>query len=267
MPLEAPGFHNTHIVIPTYNESGNIVRVIDAIAHTYSRPDLHVWVMDDNSPDGTADAVRSLRSRYPNVQVVVRTAHRGYGCAVADGMRAALAAGAGWVLTMDADFAHSPAVIGRILEAAAESDLVIGSRYLTDGSPAVQDWPLWRLWMSRFGNWYFRRMLRVTARDNTSGFRCWRAEMLARILAEELHATGYAFITESLFYAGWFGARVNEVSNLYLGRTEGESKLSPKVLLESLWTALRLRAVKAGWLSGPRTHQKPAPTPEGPAAP
>ena len=223
--------------------------------------------MDDNSPDGTADVVRALGIRYPNVQVVVRTTHRGYGCAVADGMRTALAAGAKWVLTMDADFAHSPAVIGKMLEAAAASDLVIGSRYLTDGRPAVQDWPLWRLLMSRFGNWYFRRMLRVAARDNTSGFRCWRADMLTRILNEELHTTGYAFLTESLFYAGWYNARVSEVSNLYLGRTQGESKLSPKVLLESLWTAFRLRAVRTGWISGPRTRRTPTPTPEGPPAP
>ena len=226
-----------------------------------SRPDVHVLVVDDNSPDGTANVVRDLGKRYPNVRVLVRESDRGYGNAVVAGMRAALSAGAEFVLTMDADFAHSPAVIDPMLKAAADADLVIGSRYMTDGRPAVQDWPLWRLAMSRFGNWYFRLMLRVTARDNTSGFRCWRAGLLRRILEQDLHTTGYAFITESLFYAGCFGARVAEVSNLYTGRTRGESKLSPKILLESLWTALRLRA-----LNGSRILQKPAPGRGRPAA-
>jgi dolichol-phosphate mannosyltransferase len=263
---QSPGFDNTHIVIPTYNERGNIVPLVEEIVGLYQRPDAHIWVVDDNSPDGTAEAVRRLGARYPNVRVIVRLHDRGYGNACVEGMRAALAAGAQWVLTMDADFAHSPGAIAAILKAAADADLVIGSRYLTDGRPAVKDWPWWRLWMSRSGNWYFRRMLRVTARDNTSGFRCWRAGLLSRVLAEDLRASGYAFITESLFYAGWFGARVAEVSNLYLGRTRGESKLSARILLESLWTAFRLRAMKAGLISGPRTRRKPAPNPGGRAA-
>ncbi len=249
-----PAFKNTCIVIPTYNERGNIAPVIEEIVRVARRPDVHVLVVDDNSPDGTAEVVRGLGRRYPNVGVLVRKDNRGYGSAVIAGMRAALDAGAQFVLTMDADFAHSPAVIDSILQAAASADLVIGSRYMNDGRPAVQDWPFWRLAMSRFGNRYFRLMLRVTVRDNTSGFRCWRGDLLRRVLEQDLHATGYAFITESLFYAGHFGARVAEVSNLYTGRTQGESKLSPKILLESLWTALRLRA-----LSGSRKLQKTAP--------
>jgi dolichol-phosphate mannosyltransferase len=235
-----PSFDNTYIVIPTYNESHNISLLVEEIVSRYNRPDVYIWVIDDNSPDGTAGVVRGLGKKYLNVQVLVRESNRGYGSSVAEGMRAALAAGAQWVLTMDADFAHSPAVIGQMLEAAMHADLVIGSRYAVDGSPAVQDWPLWRLLMSRFGNWYFRFMLKVTARDNTSGFRCWGGAFLTRILAEDLQATGYAFLTETLFYAGRFSGRITEVTNLYLGRTRGESKLSPKILLESLWTAFRL---------------------------
>lgn len=255
-------FRQAHVVIPTYNESGNIRAIVEAIAAASGRADLHIWVMDDNSPDGTAGVVESMRAAYPNLRAIVRTRNRGYGAAVAEGMRRALEAGAEWVITMDADFAHSPSILPAILECAAGgADLVIGSRYSGDGRPAVKDWPFWRLCMSRFGNWYFRTMLRVRARDNTAGYRCWRATMLRRILAEDLNATGYAFITESLFYAGWFGARVDEVPNLYLGRTQGESKLSARILLESLWTAFRLRAVKAGLISGPRSRPAPNPGP------
>ena len=252
---------NTHIVIPTFNESGNIVRLVEEIVRATGRPEVHIWVMDDNSPDGTAQAVHRLGERYPNVRVVVRRTGRGYGNAVLEGMRTALKAGAQWVLTMDADFAHSPDVIGKMLEVTSDADLVIGSRYLETGRPAIRDWPFWRLCMSRFGNWYFRLMLRVGARDNTSGFRCWRGELLERILQEDIHASGYAFITESLFYAGCFGARVREVTNLHLGRTRGESKLSPAILLESLWTALRLRAIKARPPGKPRESAPPAANP------
>lgn len=241
----SPGFDNTHIVIPTYNERGNIGRLVEEIVHTYGRADVQVWVMDDNSPDDTAGLVRELGKKYPNVNVVVRTADRGYGKAVAKGMRKALSAGAVWVITMDADFSHSPAVIGTMLEAARNADLVIGSRYAGEGEAAVKDWPLRRLWMSRLANWYFRFMLGVTARDNTSGFRCWRRDLLLKVLAEDLHASGYAFLTESLFYAAQAGGRIVEVTNLYQGRTEGESKMSAKVLLESVWTALRLRLRRA----------------------
>jgi len=235
-----PGFDNTHIVIPTYNERDNIGRLIEEIARLYGRDGVNVWVMDDNSPDGTGEVVVALGERFPNVQAIVRTAHRGYGNAVADGMRKALATGAEFVLTMDADFSHSPAVIGKMLDAARDADLVIGSRYMQAGRAAVEDWSQLRLRMSQLANWYFRAMLDISARDNTSGFRCWRSDLLEKVLAQNLHASGYAFLTESLFYAARAGARIVEVANLYQGRTHGESKLSTGVLLESVWTALRL---------------------------
>ena len=241
MTSPSADFGNTHIVIPTYNERENIGRLIEELVRIYQREDLHIWVIDDSSPDDTAGLAREIGEKYRNIRVVVRTANRGYGKAVAEGMRRALADGARWVITMDADLSHSPATIGKMMDAAREGDLVIGSRYADGGPAAVKDWALWRLGLSRIANWYFRMLLGVNARDNTSGFRCWRKELLAKVLATDLQANGYAFLTESLFYAARAGARIVEVPNVYQGRTCGESKLSANIMAESLWTAVRLR--------------------------
>jgi dolichol-phosphate mannosyltransferase len=230
-----------HIVIPTYNERANIVPLVEDIVRLYDWPDTHIWVADDNSPDGTAAVVAELGRKYRNIRCIVRTGQRGYGVAVADGMRAAMKAGARLVLTMDADYAHDPAAILPIVKAAAGADLVIGSRYLPGEENTIADWSLLRRWLSRCANTYVRVLTRVTARDATSGFRCWRVELLRDVLVQKPRATGYAFLPETLYYAGLIGARIHEVTNLYHGRVHGESKLTAAVVLESMWTPLRLR--------------------------
>lgn len=231
----------THIVIPTYNERHNIVLLIEQIAQLYQFPSLNVWVADDSSPDGTAEAVAELSSRYPNVHVIVRREDRGYGRASLDGIRAALAHGAEYVVTMDADFSHEPATIGKMLAAIESFDVVIGSRYVSSDESSVENWSALRLAGSRCMNTYVRLLTGVNARDATSGFRCYRADVLRKVLSAGRHATGFAFLPETLFLVGMAGARITEVSNLYQGRTRGESKLNWKILLEYLWIPLRLR--------------------------
>jgi dolichol-phosphate mannosyltransferase len=239
-PGMAQLLRDTHIIIPTYNEVENIVPLIEDIVRRYEWPEANIWVMDDNSPDGTGETVRSLAKSYPNVRAVIRCADRGYGRASAEGMRAAIDAGARFVLTMDADFSHSPETIGSLLGAAGTADLVIGSRYVFQERATVEDWSWPRLFLSRMANQYVRLMTRVVVRDATSGFRCWRAEMLGRVLGQT-HAAGYAFLPETLYHAGMLGARITEVANSYHGRIRGESKMNWRIVLESLWIPLRLR--------------------------
>ena len=230
------------IVIPTYNEALNITKIVPEIFACCQEPGLEICVVDDGSPDHTADQAESLGD--PRVHVLRRTGERGYGMACNDGIRFALAHGAEFIITMDADFAHQPSALNSMLQAAREADLVIGSRYL--GAHAkVEDWPLLRRLLSRFAGMYIRVMTGMPTRDPTTGFRCWRASFLRNIPLDELESKGYAYLYETLFFAGQRDARLREVDNTLIDRTEGESKMDTEVVLEALWLPLRLRL---GWL-------------------
>jgi dolichol-phosphate mannosyltransferase len=224
------------IVLPTYNERLNIEAISDGILrHDFAR----LLVVDDASPDGTADAAEALAARFPGrIDVMRRRGPRGLGLAYVDGLRHALASGVDAIGQMDADLSHDPAYLPDLMAALAQNDLVIGSRYLHGVS--VVNWPLHRLFLSVFANRYIRFVTGMTTRDCTSGFRIWRREALARMPLDHARANGYAFLTEMLFAAAKRKCRIGEVPIIFVERQKGYSKVSSGVLTESLWTPWRL---------------------------
>jgi dolichol-phosphate mannosyltransferase len=172
------------------------------------------------------------------VEVLHRTGPRGLGRSYVDGLRHALKGSARLIVQMDADLSHNPEYLPSLVEAAADHDVVIGSRYLTGVS--VVNWPLHRIFLSAFANRYVRAVTRVSATDCTSGFRCWRREALARLPLDSMVSNGYAFIVEMLFEASRQGCRIGEVPIIFVERRQGQSKVSGRVLAESLIVPWRL---------------------------
>jgi dolichol-phosphate mannosyltransferase len=226
------------IVLPTYNERPNLERVAERILeHSFTR----LLVVDDASPDGTGELADALAARWPGrVDVLHRKGPRGLGLAYVDGLTRALATDADVIVQMDADLSHDPKYLPDLASAAAEYDLVIGSRYLHGVS--VVNWPLHRLALSAFANRYIRFVTGLQAHDCTSGFRAWRRDALSRQPLDRLRANGYAFLTEMLFEAHRSGCRIGEVPIVFVERQEGYSKVSSRVLTESLVTPWRLIA-------------------------
>lgn len=224
------------IVLPTYNERLNLERVSEAIlAHPFTR----LLVVDDESPDGTGALADELAARWPGrFEVFHRRGPRGLGLAYVDGLRRAMASGVEAIGQMDADLSHDPAYLPSLVESLERHDLVIGSRYLQGVS--VINWPLHRIVLSAFANRYIRFVTGLGPRDCTSGFRVWRRDALARLPLEHARANGYAFLTEMLYQAARRGCRIGEVPIVFVERQEGYSKVSQKVLVESLLTPWRL---------------------------
>ena len=241
------------VVVPTYNERANIPTLV---AGLMKHDNVRVLVVDDNSPDGTADLAESLgRQHDGRVSVLRRTTNRGFGRSYIDGMKKALTEPVDLVCQMDADLSHDPAQLPDLVAATAHADMVIGSRYVPGGR--IVNWPVRRHMLSRFANIYIRTVTRVSARDCTSGYRCWRRTALAQLPLDEFFSDGYSFLVEMLFVAHRRGCRIAEVPITFVERREGESKVSRAVLLESAITPWRL-------ISSPRTSHKSAPT--GPSA-
>lgn len=224
------------IVLPTYNERLNLTRVAEGVMqHPYTR----LLVVDDESPDGTGELAEELAARWPGrIEVFHRRGPRGLGLAYVDGLRRALASDADAIGQMDADLSHDPSYIPSLVEALEHYDLVIGSRYLQGVS--VINWPLHRIMLSAFANRYIRFVTGLAPRDCTSGFRAWRRDALAKLPLQRARANGYAFLTEMLYEAARHGCRIGEVPIVFVERQEGYSKVSQKVLAESLWTPWRL---------------------------
>jgi dolichol-phosphate mannosyltransferase len=227
---------NVLVVVPTYNEGRNIHRVSTGVlAHPWTR----LLVVDDASPDGTADIAEALGNEFPGrLEVLRRKGPRGLGLAYVDGLSHALETNVAAICQMDADLSHDPAYLPALREALSTSDLVIGSRYIQGG--AIKNWPPHRLALSGFANRYIRTITGLSPRDCTGGYRMWRREALARIPIANAHANGYAFLTEMLYHAGRLGCRIREVPITFVERQEGYSKVSSKVLVESLITPWRL---------------------------
>ena len=226
------------VVLPTYNELPNLERVADGILrHPWAR----LLVVDDGSPDGTGRLADELAARSGGrMSVLHRTGPRGLGRAYVDGLRQALGSTADAVGQMDADLSHDPVYLPDLMAGLDQADVVIGSRYLHGVS--VVNWPLHRLALSVFANRYARVITRLTPRDCTSGFRCWRREALARIPLERIRSEGYAFLVEMLYEAVRAGCRVEEIPIVFVERRHGTSKLSKAVLLEAAATPWRLVA-------------------------
>jgi dolichol-phosphate mannosyltransferase len=230
------------LILPTYNERENLERIVRAaLPELASVADARILVVDDGSPDGTGEIADRLAAELPELEVLHRTAKEGLGRAYLAGFERALASGADLVLEMDADFSHDPADLPRLIEAAGDADLVLGSRYVRGGG--VTDWGLARLMLSRGGSWYARRVLRVPVRDLTGGFKCFRRETLEGIDYMNTHADGYGFQIELTYRAIKGGFRVKEVPIVFRDRQAGQSKMHARIAIEAVWKvpALRLR--------------------------
>jgi dolichol-phosphate mannosyltransferase len=224
------------VVVPTYNEKDNLpILAAGVLAH----PGFRLLVVDDGSPDGTGALADELALAHPGrVDVLHRTGPRGLGRSYIDGLQRAVASGADLVFQMDGDLSHNPEYLPAIAAAAAQYDVVIGSRYLNGVS--VVNWPLHRIFLSAFANRYVRMVTRISVSDCTSGYRCWRREALERLPLGSMVSNGYAFIVEMLFEASRRGCRIGEVPIIFIERQQGQSKVSGRVLLESLIVPWRL---------------------------
>lgn len=226
----------TVIVLPTYNERDNIVLFLEAV-HAVS-VDVDVLVVDDNSPDGTAELARHAGERLGGVRLLQRAGKAGLGSAYRDGFRQVLDEGYDVVVSMDADLSHDPAVIPTMLTLIdGGADVVIGSRYVPGGGTA--DWPVHRRLLSRWGNAYTRTVLGLGCRDSTSGFRAYRADALAAIEPDTTTAEGYAFLTELARRLTRRGFHVAETPIVFRDRTRGKSKMSARIVVESMWLVTR----------------------------
>ncbi len=227
---------NALVIVPTYNERANLPQLVEALMR---HAGLRVLVVDDQSPDGTGELADQLARRQAGrIEVLHRRGRRGLGRSYLDGFRAALAGSADVICQMDADLSHDPAQLPLLIGAAADADLVIGSRYVPGG--AIRNWPLHRRLLSRFANLYVRTVTRLRVRDCTSGFRCWRRGALAALPLDRIASDGYSFLVETLFMAARRGARVREVPIVFVERRHGQSKLSGAVLAESVLMPWRL---------------------------
>jgi dolichol-phosphate mannosyltransferase len=229
------------LILPTYNEAENIEPLVRAALPQLAAasPEHRVLIVDDNSPDGTGRIADRLAAEIEQVDVVHRPGKLGLGRAYLAGFERALAGDASLVLEMDSDFSHDPADLPRLIAAAADADLVLGSRYVEGGG--VQNWGLLRRLVSRGGSWYARVLLRVPVRDLTGGFKCFRREVLEAIDLEDVHADGYGFQIELTYRAVRAGFRVREVPIVFRERREGHSKMTARIALEAIWKVPALR--------------------------
>ncbi len=231
------------VCLPTYNERDNLEPMIEALSAVLGDED-RVLVIDDSSPDGTGRLADALAERLPFVDVLQRPRKEGLGPAYLAGFRHALAAGAELVLEMDCDFSHDPADVPRLIAAAEDAGLVLGSRYVAGGS--VRNWGAARRAISAGGSFYARTLLGVPVRDLTGGFKCFRRRVLETIDLDAITSRGYAFQIETTYRALRAGFRVVEIPIAFVDREVGGSKMSRSIVLEALWKvpALRLAALR-----------------------
>ena len=229
------------VVLPTYDEAENVVPLLDAVLAVVDRAglDAHLLVVDDGSPDGTAELAEAVGARDPRVSVLRRARKEGIGPAYRAGFRHALDAGAGLIVEMDCDFSHDPARLPALVAAAADADLVLGSRYVPGGG--VARWGAVRRAISRAGCLYAQMVLRVGVRDLTGGFKCFRREVLEAIPLDEVTAAGYGFQIEMTYRALVLGFRVVEVPIVFTERELGSSKMSRHIVWEAAALVPRLR--------------------------
>ncbi len=230
------------VCLPTYNERENLERVLRALGEVLG-PEDRVLVIDDASPDGTGAIADRLGAELGYVHVLHRGKKEGLGPAYLAGFHHALAQGAELILEMDCDFSHDPADVPRLLAAAEDADLVLGSRYASGGR--IENWSRLRRFVSAGGSLYARLLLGVPVRDLTGGFKCYRRAVLETMDLGDVSAKGYAFQIETTYRALRAGYRVVEVPITFVDRTQGSSKMSKTIFLEAVWKvpALRARAI------------------------
>jgi dolichol-phosphate mannosyltransferase len=229
------------VCVPTYNERENVEALVRALAEVLDTEQDAVLIVDDNSPDGTGEIADRLAEELPWVDVLHRAGKEGIGRAYLGAFPRALETGAAYVLEMDCDFSHDPAVVPRLIETCeAGADLALGSRYVEGGSTV--NWSALREFISRGGSLYARILLRAPVRDLTGGFKCFRREVLEAIDLDRVTADGYAFQIELTYRALRKGFRVVEVPITFADRELGGSKMSRAIVLEAMWKVPLLRA-------------------------
>ena len=228
----------TIVVIPTYDEIKNVAPMAKAVLGA-GVPNLELLFVDDNSPDGTGDAIEALMKTEPRIRCLHRAGKEGLGRAYVAGFAKALELGADLVIQMDCDFSHDPKDIQRLVEAATKADLVIGSRYVPGGS--TPGWPFKRRLISRAGGVVIRTVTGMPLRDPTGGFKCWRASTLRKIDFATVGSKGYSFQLEMNHRTWKAGCVIREIPITFTDRVEGSSKITPGIATESIKIALRLR--------------------------
>ncbi len=230
------------VIVPTFNERENLEKLIPLVLA--EDPEIEMLVVDDRSPDGTGRLVADMTRQHPGrVTLLERECREGLGPAYRDGFRWALGHGADIVVQMDADFSHAPAMLHEFFAAIADCDLVLGSRYVK--GITVVNWPIERLLISYFGNWYVRRVTGLPVRDATGGFKCWRRAALERIGLDRVRSNGYAFQIEMTYRAWRCGLRIRELPIIFVDRIAGDSKMNIRISVEALWIAWWLRLANA----------------------
>jgi dolichol-phosphate mannosyltransferase len=228
---------NTLVVVPTYNESENLTAIVAAIYAAL--PDTALLIIDDGSPDGTGALADGLRARYATLDVMHRQGKLGLGTAYVEGFRYALQHDYDIVFEMDADFSHDPRYLPDLLAAAANADLVIGSRYVPGGQ--TPDWGFSRRLISGFGNVFARTILRLPFRDCTAGFKCYRRAVVEAFDLDAIRLEGYAFQIETVYQAYRKGFRIVEVPIVFPDRKIGTSKMSRDIVAEAFTYVVRRR--------------------------
>lgn len=226
------------VIIPTYNESENIKKLIPEILKR-TNGDIDILIVDDNSPDGTSDVIRELQKTNQNIFLMTRPGKAGLGTAYVEGFKFALSKGYEYILQMDADFSHEPKEIKNFLKKVQDCDLVIGSRYI-DGV-RVLNWPLSRLFLSVFANLYTKYVTGMPIKDATGGFKCFRRKVLEAIDLDKIKSNGYAFQIEMNFKAYRKGFKICEMPIVFTDRVKGKSKMNKRIVLEAAWMVWKLR--------------------------
>lgn len=226
------------VIVPTYNEKDNITTVIDKL--TALNLDLHILVIDDNSPDGTGDIVKNLQKKNEHIFIIERSGKLGLGTAYVRGFHWALERGYKYILEMDADLSHNPDDVPRLIETCKNgADLTIGSRY--SAGVNVVNWPIKRLLLSYGANKYTRIVTGMPVKDTTAGFKCFHRDVLEAIDLSKVKSSGYSFQIEMNFRAWKKGFKITEVPIIFIERSEGRSKMSKSIVYEAVFMVWKLK--------------------------
>jgi dolichol-phosphate mannosyltransferase len=233
-------FDQALLIIPTYNEIDNIEKMLTRLTTTY--PDLNVLIIEDGSPDGTADVVKKFQATHKTIHMIERTGKLGLGTAYITGFKWALERNYQYVFEMDCDFSHDPDDLPKLLEAAQTNDLVIGSRYI-DGIRII-NWPFHRLLLSYGASLYTRFITGLEVLDVTGGFKCFTRGALESLNLDKVFSNGYSFQVELNFKVWSKGLKIKEVPIIFTERRDGESKMSGGIVKEAVFAVIMLRVRK-----------------------